>query len=236
MALDYYGYDDDRYDDQQNPFYDEGSSFFEVPGEGFGVPVSPPAAQSPAPPVSFDNPGGGGGDKNTNTSQFTMPLRMLTGTGDWPTFSYPALEKPDPFTYADFAPPTLADAGNEPGFAFAMEQGQKALETAAAAKGLARTGGALKDLIGFGQKLGEQNYSNVYNRAKSTYDTNRGNAFDNYFGNWGVTRDAYGLNQKNAYDMWGSGQRNRELDFMREMDIYQSDLDLQKYLAGLGAP
>ena len=59
----------------------------------------------------------------------------------------------------------------DPGYAFRLEQGQKALERSAAARGgliSGNTGGALQQ---FGQGLASQEYQNAYNRALTQYNT-----------------------------------------------------------------
>lgn len=84
----------------------------------------------------------------------------------------------DPFNFPDFVPPeqfhapTKAEAEAEPGFAFRLSQGEGALQAAGAAKGLARSGGFYKGLIGFGQDFASNEYKNVFDRATSQYKTN----------------------------------------------------------------
>lgn len=59
----------------------------------------------------------------------------------------------------------------DPGYAFRLEQGQKALERSAAARGgliSGNTGGALQR---FGQGLASQEYQNAYDRALNRYNT-----------------------------------------------------------------
>lgn len=54
---------------------------------------------------------------------------------------------------------------DDPGFQFAMEQGQQALERSAAARGTLLTGGTLKDLASFSIGTGLQGYDQAWNRA-----------------------------------------------------------------------
>lgn len=63
-----------------------------------------------------------------------------------------------------FTAPTMADVEHDPGYQFRLQQGQKALERSAAARGTLLTGGTLKSLTDFGQGLASQEYQNVYNR------------------------------------------------------------------------
>jgi hypothetical protein len=65
---------------------------------------------------------------------------------------------------------TMNDFQQDPGYAFRMQQGQKALERSRAAKGLLGTGGTLKALNDYGQNMGAQEYQNSYNRFNADRD------------------------------------------------------------------
>lgn len=157
-----------------------------------------------------------------------------TGAGWMPQFVAPKFNAPAPFSFKDFTAPTLDEARNEPGFAFALEQGQKALENSAAGRGVLRTGGTLKDILGFGQKLGEQNYGNVFNRSKSIYDTNRSNAADTYATNYGVSRDKFDRDYIGARDEYQPKQLEATLNFGRQWDEYLAKLGVAKDIFATG--
>lgn len=53
----------------------------------------------------------------------------------------------------------------DPGYAFRLSEGQKALDRSAAARGGLISGGALKAAQRYGQDYGSQEYSNAYNRV-----------------------------------------------------------------------
>jgi hypothetical protein len=53
---------------------------------------------------------------------------------------------------------------NDPGYAFRMSEGMKALERSAAARGGMLSGGALRGITRFGQDLASQEYQNAFNR------------------------------------------------------------------------
>lgn len=74
-----------------------------------------------------------------------------------------------------FKAPTAVTEQNDPGYNFRMQQGQLALDRSAASRGEALGGGAIKAAQEFGQGFGSNEYSNVYNRALGTYQTNFGN-------------------------------------------------------------
>lgn len=65
------------------------------------------------------------------------------------------------------------DLENEPGYQFQLQQGLKALQNTAAGRGMLQSGAALKSAIGYEQGLAGTSYQNAYNRALSTFDTNR---------------------------------------------------------------
>lgn len=58
----------------------------------------------------------------------------------------------------------------DPGYAFRMSEGMKALERSAAARGGLLSGGMLKGVQRFGQDLASQEYQNAYNRALTEYN------------------------------------------------------------------
>jgi hypothetical protein len=66
---------------------------------------------------------------------------------------------------------TMADFQADPGYAFRMAEGLKALDRQAAARGGLISGGALKAAQGYGQDLASQEYLNAFNR----FQTNRTN-------------------------------------------------------------
>ena len=72
------------------------------------------------------------------------------------------------FTPADFL------AGQDPGYAFRMSEGMKALNASMAAKGLGVSGAGIKGAINYGQNAGSQEYQNAFNR----YQTNRANVLN----------------------------------------------------------
>lgn len=71
-----------------------------------------------------------------------------------------------------FEAPTGVTEENDPGFQFRLQQGMKALQNSAAAKGQAQGGAALKEAERYGQDYASNEYSNVYNRALQGYNTN----------------------------------------------------------------
>lgn len=65
---------------------------------------------------------------------------------------------------------TASDFQQDPGYAFRMAEGQKALERSAAAKGGLQSGGTLKALTRYSQDAASQEYGNAYNRFNADRD------------------------------------------------------------------
>ena len=84
-----------------------------------------------------------------------------------------------------FQAPTALTEQNDPGFMARLKLGTDALQHSAAARGSVLTGGTAKALDQFGQDYASNEYSNVYNRALNTFDTNY---------------NAYNTNQANQYN------------------------------------
>lgn len=66
---------------------------------------------------------------------------------------------------------SMKDFQADPGYAFRLSEGQKALERSAAARGGLISGAATKAATRYGQDMGSQEYQNAYTR----YQTNRAN-------------------------------------------------------------
>ena len=63
-----------------------------------------------------------------------------------------------------YQPFTMDKFQADPGYAFRLSEGQKALERSAAARGGLLSGGTGKALQRFGQEMGSQEYTNAFNR------------------------------------------------------------------------
>lgn len=132
------------------------------------------------------------------------PLRFASdGTGLTPrTIGLPATEVAgpagngfDPATFGsldrDF---TLADFEADPGYAFRLAEGQKAIERSAAARGGLFSGRQLKDIERFGQDFA----SNEFGRAFNRFESNRANRFNRF-------ASLAGLGQTTATQLAGIG-------------------------------
>jgi hypothetical protein len=71
-----------------------------------------------------------------------------------------------------FTAPTAAQAEQTPGYKFALNQGEGAVQAGAAANGSLLTGGTLNAENQFAQGLADTNYNTTYNQALEGYNTN----------------------------------------------------------------
>jgi len=65
---------------------------------------------------------------------------------------------------------TMSDFQKDPGYAFRMAEGQKAIERSAAARGGLNSGATLKSLARYSQGLASEEFNNAYNRFNSDRD------------------------------------------------------------------
>lgn len=93
------------------------------------------------------------------------------------------------FNYGAFTAPSAADAAATPGYQFTLDQGLKAVQNSASAKGLGASGAAFKGASSYATGLADSTYGDTFNRALSTYGTNRNNALGNYTTNYGTASD-----------------------------------------------
>jgi hypothetical protein len=140
---------------------------------------------------------------------------------------------------------SMADYQADPGYAFRLSEGQKALERSAAARGGLISGGALKAATRYGQDMGSQEYGNAYNR----YQTNRTNQLaplgslmtsgQNAAAGAGAAAGQYGANAGNLMMQGGQAQAAGQLGIGNTLNnalgtmasAYQNQQNFDKYLA-----
>lgn len=64
----------------------------------------------------------------------------------------------------DYTPFGMNQFNADPGYAFRLKEGQRALDAQAAARGGLISGNALRAAVGYGQEMGSQEYTNAFNR------------------------------------------------------------------------
>ena len=99
----------------------------------------------------------------------------------------------------------------DPGYAFRMSEGLKALDRTAAARGGLISGGALKAASRYGQDMASQEYQNAFNRYNQNrtynsglFNTNRAYQTGQYNQNRNFNTDLYQTNRTNALAPLGS--------------------------------
>lgn len=163
--------------------------------------------------------------------EFSEP--ELTGLPATPTYEsfaaptapeYVTFQGPGAFQYGEFVAPTQESILADPGYKARLTEGQKALETSAAAKGLLRTGATLKGLSQYGQELASQEYGRAFERERTGYEANRSqaekewqsayqSALDQYNAQRTAQESQYQNAYKSAYDMWKGAQEAKALTY-----------------------
>lgn len=106
------------------------------------------------------------------TPATTAPLSSLVN----PSLGAAGSLNPQPFVQ-----PTDVTEQNDPGYQFRLQQGLQALEQSASASGGLLSGGTAKAEQQYGQNYASNEYTNVYNRALTNYNTgiqNQTNTFN----------------------------------------------------------
>jgi hypothetical protein len=76
--------------------------------------------------------------------------------------------------------PTMEQLEQTPGYQFTLQQGNKALDNAMAAKGLSLSGAQLKGLDAYNTGLASNTFQQQYQNALQNFNTNYGQAADQY--------------------------------------------------------
>lgn len=95
------------------------------------------------------------------------------------------------FSYGPFSAPTADQAAQTPGYQFTQQQGLKAVQNSAAARGLGTSGAALKGAASYATGLADSTYNDVFNRALSTYNSNYGTAQSNFQTNYNTAANNF---------------------------------------------
>jgi hypothetical protein len=232
-------YPEDPNDPAYNPY--EENPYYIPPGY---VQPTVPTTPEPMEPTAPGGGGGGGGEIDgggfEGYAPYTGPTRPQWNIPPVPKFTAPQFSYPEKFVPPKFEAPDPEGVLKDPGYQFRLKQGEGALEASAAARGTLRSGGTLKDILGYGQQLGSQEYGNIWNRATDSYDRNYRAAADEYMTNYGVARDVFDRIYSGSKDEYaplllewstraGAEQRAGELEFNRLWDAYKfeqgGDLD-----------
>lgn len=113
-------------------------------------------------------------------------------------------------TYGDFTgqftAPTGATEQNDPGYQFRLNEGMKALDRGAAARGGLLTGGTAKAEQQYGQDYASNEYNNVYNRAFGQFQDSRNQFYANQANRFNRYAAISGLGQQTMSQLGNQGQ------------------------------
>ncbi len=112
--------------------------------------------------------------------------------------------------------PSMEEAMKDPGYQFRANEGRRALEQSAAARGLLGSGGTLKNIDAWGQNFAKQEYGDVFNRKLTGYQTRFNTAkdiFDRFYTGkkdeyapklfeWQTNANAANLGWQQAWENW----------------------------------
>lgn len=159
-------------------------------------PTPPPTPPTPIPgPTNGGNTGITGGLLAPYPGVFTPPAPIDLGgyagiVPGTPSFTGanapPTLGTPAPLQLAQWQAPTVAEALNDPGYQFRVQQGSDALQNWAAARGTLNDSGTAKALMDYGQNAASSEYANVWNRDFNAWNQGNQNALNQYMTNYGT--------------------------------------------------
>lgn len=153
----------------------------------------------------------GGGDLG-GSPPAPPPVDHTAGMGAAPTFTPPGYTPPPAFSYADFVAPDPNKLSSDPNYQYTLKTEQDAIQKSAAARGVLNTGGTINDLLLNARDVASQGYQGLFGRDLATYQTNRGNALDQYNTNYGTQyKDPYTISYQGANDAFNSGLHNYDL-------------------------
>jgi hypothetical protein len=176
--------------------------------------------------------GGGGGTGGGEAAPTVTPPPTYVAPPINPEYLEPFTEqeptRPDSPTYTPgaFSAPSGDALLANGGYLFRRDQGKKALENNAAARGVLNTGGTLKDFASFGDGLASQEYDNAWNREYSLWNSNEGNKLNAFRANKDVSDTSY----NNA---WNQYLERRNTFYANQNNPWQKQLDATRVGAGL---
>ena len=181
----------------QEPFLQTGANSLASLGYLLGITPSGTVGGGAATPgQSLSIPGVSGG--------VTMPgVKPLTGTANTNLGAMGSLMEQYPG--GQFTAPTAAQAEATPGYRFALNQGEGAVQAGAAAQGSLLTGGTLNAENQFAQGLASTNYNNTYNQALQGYNTNYNTWANNQANQFNRLASIAGMGQTSASTLGAQG-------------------------------
>lgn len=121
------------------------------------------------------------------------------------------------FQYTPFNPPLPGDTTTDPSYQFRLDEGRKALEASASARGVLNTGGTLQDVLEYGQDMASEEYQNIFNRALATWGAQYQGEKDAFAPQYGSWQTVYGGDLQRWLTQY---EGNLRKDLQREGNIY----------------
>lgn len=122
---------------------------------------------------------------------------------------------------------SMTDFQADPGYAFRLAEGQKAIDRAAAARGMGNSGATMKALANYGQNMASSEYQNAYNRFNNDR-TNRFNRLSSIAGFGQTATNQLGQAGQNFANMAGeaamSGANARASGIMGQANAINSTI------------
>lgn len=141
-----------------------------------------------------------------NGSVSVPTVKGLQGTANTKLGAFGSLMSP--YSGGQFQAPTLQQAQQTPGYQFALQQGENAMQASAAANGNLLTGGTETALNNYAQNMANTNYNNVYNQALQTYNTNYNTWANQKAQNYNMLAGQAGLGQTTAQQLSNAGMQS----------------------------
>ena len=160
--------------------------------------------------------GSGGGGLPDTTRTPSSGFSQIPGA---PEFNAPGLNWTEEF--GNLTAQQLLE--NDPGYQFRLDEGRKALERSAAAGGYLRTGGTLKDILGYGQDYAAKEYAAAFDRAKTGYDTRFGTAKDMYSAEFEGDQAEYAPGYLTWQKQADATTRQQELELQKQWEKWFYD-------------
>jgi hypothetical protein len=192
----------------------------------------------PTVPTGGGSTGGGGGGStgsgggNGTLGSLLSPISMpFSAPAQVPYPTAPMLHLPNYTPPPAFKLPTWEEVmANDPGFQFRMTEGMKPFTNSAAASGLYRSGGTLKDFIKYGQDYASGEYGAGVQRAEDVYNTNYKTQYTDPY-TFDVQKATSEFQpQEFAYQtQYAGAQHQNDVNYANALSLWDRNFDLAKF-------
>lgn len=126
---------------------------------------------------------------------------------------------------------TQQDFEADPGYQFRQQEGVNALDASAASRGLLLSGAQQKALQRFGQGLASQEYSDAFNRALATHQTQFGDALDAFNTNAAANQNRFNQMASMAQVGQAANQATQQARSQMAQQVGQSTINTGNAIA-----